>query len=444
MCRPATETLANRIVESITAGDLERVKTLIDEAKEIFGPEYNFKEPFYTNYNIMMHACQEAQPDIVQFLIDFGEEDLVNWTLDSMTPLLVACQSKCDHAQVALVVKVLIDADAVINVSNIYGDTPLIYAVQNGHVEVVRMLVDKKASLFPTNNATGNTALFYAVEANSVEMVKILLKAGASFDVPNNKGYLPHVIAANNGFEDVFALFPKIETDDKYFCVPSRYLSTSHYLDMAPGILEKTDVPAYFYRVAGMLQGMELEFLTGKFAEEKICLSDFLTLTQQEIFNMGIELPFHQRKILLNLFKFHERAWSRKSVYRIDKNRKSIDTFDIYSVMAAYLQHLVVMKCSLMFLEKHVQIYGWKPQLVDENVEKLYNNLCELSHELIWFKCVMEFFVMRQKGTTVDTITKDCVSKIGKCVNNARNHLMKVSIVGAIGVAAAIFMKFKR
>ena len=43
--------------------------------------------------------------------------------------------------------KLLVDKNANIEAKSKYGETPLIYALRNGHNEVVKLLLDKNANI---------------------------------------------------------------------------------------------------------------------------------------------------------------------------------------------------------------------------------------------------------------------------------------------------------
>ena len=70
----------------------------------------------------------------------------------------------------------LLGAGASVDQANNDGDTSLYIASQNGHVEVVRALVEAGASVDQANN-DGRTPLFMASQNGHVEVVKALLEA---------------------------------------------------------------------------------------------------------------------------------------------------------------------------------------------------------------------------------------------------------------------------
>jgi ankyrin repeat protein len=64
------------------------------------------------------------------------------------------------------------------NISNEFGVTPLMSAAHSGNVELVKLLL-KYVRNVNQEDKEGNTALYYAVENNHLEVVKVLHEHGA-------------------------------------------------------------------------------------------------------------------------------------------------------------------------------------------------------------------------------------------------------------------------
>lgn len=67
------------------------------------------------------------------------------------------------------------------------GHSPLHYAAERNHTEMVTFLLDKGANI-EARNAMGNTPLLLAVNFTMTDTVKLLLKRGANINVRNNNG----------------------------------------------------------------------------------------------------------------------------------------------------------------------------------------------------------------------------------------------------------------
>lgn len=90
---------------------------------------------------------------------------------------------------------------------NMAGNTALHMACANGHVEIVKILLDN-SSLLAVNSANneGNTALHWASLNGHEEIVKLLLSKGADADVVNKSGRNALSEAQSRGFEGITIL----------------------------------------------------------------------------------------------------------------------------------------------------------------------------------------------------------------------------------------------
>ena len=91
---------------------------------------------------------------------------------DGVTPLWIAAQQ--GHLEV---MKVLLEKGAVVDAKTNDGFTPLLIAAEYGHLEVVRMLLEKGAN--PNSEALGFTPLRIAEKKGHTDIVILLRKAGA-------------------------------------------------------------------------------------------------------------------------------------------------------------------------------------------------------------------------------------------------------------------------
>ena len=95
----------------------------------------------------------------------------------------------------------LLVSDACVNcVDPTNGNCPIHIASQNGHNEIVKLLIDKKANL-NAKNGKGNTGIHMAVGYDYYDAAKMLIDAGADDKLENDLGF-----PANLGLEGDKAL----------------------------------------------------------------------------------------------------------------------------------------------------------------------------------------------------------------------------------------------
>ncbi len=103
----------------------------------------------------------------------------------------------------------LVASGARVNARDVYRWTPMMRAVDNEHMEVVRLLVDAPGSDLDNQDEGGNTALHYAVATENSDMIKLLLDAGANPGIDNFRQQTPAQLAATLPVADkLVPLFP--------------------------------------------------------------------------------------------------------------------------------------------------------------------------------------------------------------------------------------------
>lgn len=87
-----------------------------------------------------------------------------------------------------------------------------------------------------------------------------------------------------------------------------------------------------------------------KFYEANIGWPEFLTITDERLQQIGIEFPYHRKRILLGLLQFHERPWSNESLPMIKTHTNIVDTFNLLSNC---VKQLIVIEQTIKFIEEH-------------------------------------------------------------------------------------------
>lgn len=68
-----------------------------------------------------------------------------------------------------------------------YGQNPIYYAVNLGHFDACKVLVDN-GSMHDYVDENGETPLFYAIKSNRLSIVEYLISLGCNMQVMNSRG----------------------------------------------------------------------------------------------------------------------------------------------------------------------------------------------------------------------------------------------------------------
>jgi ankyrin repeat protein len=94
---------------------------------------------------------------------------------------------------------------ADINIHSDKGATTLFGACQQGHVDIVKMLLDKQADV-NVQDVEGCTPLLIACYQGHKDIVKILLDKQADVNIQDVNGAMPLNIACHQGHEEISEL----------------------------------------------------------------------------------------------------------------------------------------------------------------------------------------------------------------------------------------------
>ena len=113
------------------------------------------------------------------------------------TPLITAARN--GHVEL---VRVLLEDGANVETVNNFQETALHRATYYGQLEVCRLLLDWGAKVDPLD-ILRDTPLYYAANKGNLSMVKLLVERGADVKLRNNKGQTASDVARINGKENV-------------------------------------------------------------------------------------------------------------------------------------------------------------------------------------------------------------------------------------------------
>ena len=126
--------------------------------------------------DMFLEGCKRNLVQVVRDCLELGVDINRRQRPKNTTPLHTAAANGSIG-----VVKLLIDAKAMIFLEDVEGNTPIHYACRCGHVDIVNALLDAGANI-ECQTRIGETPLFKAVEFGHEKVVDQLLGRGCSKD----------------------------------------------------------------------------------------------------------------------------------------------------------------------------------------------------------------------------------------------------------------------
>lgn len=139
-------------------------------------------------------ACIYGHSELVKLLTLTYKANIDIQDDQRCSPLLYACQN--GHLGM---VKFLINMGASIEVCDRYKNTPLHLACSGKHTEIIELLVYHRRKLVKQNNSQDMTPLHIACQTGDLSIVKYLVNNGANISALTGDYSTPLHIACNNG-----------------------------------------------------------------------------------------------------------------------------------------------------------------------------------------------------------------------------------------------------
>ena len=177
--------MVKEFFRAIEEGNTAKVKRLISEGVSI----HSKIESAFTPLHVAAEYCRY---DIARFLIENGADvnarTVKGWR-GGRTPLHFAARGNC-----VKVAQLLISKGVDVNVEDDDRFIPLHYAAFYGSKEMVVFLISKGANVNAKTDYQKTlfwTPLYFAIEEEHFDIVKILLKNGADLFVKDKRGKTP-------------------------------------------------------------------------------------------------------------------------------------------------------------------------------------------------------------------------------------------------------------
>lgn len=119
-----------------------------------------------------------------------------------------------------------------------------------------------------------------------------------------------------------------------------------------------------------MLHGMRASRVEYKFYQARIGLPELLTITDDRLQQIGIDFPYHRKRILLGLLQLHERPWSKDS---LTIPTVSANIVEIFNTLSSCLKQLIVIETTMKFVDEH-PIFVTTPMSIEAKQQRLVIN----------------------------------------------------------------------
>ena len=206
------EELSKALIRSCLRGHLDVVKWFVEHTPANIN--YNREEWLYTP---LVAACFHDKLNAVKYLVKTCHADVNLHDKRGEAPLTRACRNVSTAVLMYLLCEV---EDLDVNIANINGNTALHLAVwcsknnytqlhqasQKGDITDVLRLVYVRGDEINVQDNLGNTPLHWACESGHKDILETLMLAGADETLLNDEGKTPAQVAESNGYSDMLKL----------------------------------------------------------------------------------------------------------------------------------------------------------------------------------------------------------------------------------------------
>jgi ankyrin repeat protein len=186
---------------AVAKNHVEIVRKLIDRKANVnLSNNNNNNNKDNDNETALMIASKNGNQNIVALLLESDQIDLNIQSRRFGTTALTYAVAE-NHVEIA---RKLINRKANVNLTNNDNETALMIASRNGNQNMVTLLLESDHIDLNTQHAhLGNTALIHAVTENHVEVVKKLINRKANVNLTNNKKETALIIALKSDYQEI-------------------------------------------------------------------------------------------------------------------------------------------------------------------------------------------------------------------------------------------------
>ncbi|CEF71619.1 Sterile alpha motif domain and Ankyrin repeat and Sterile alpha motif/pointed domain and Ankyrin repeat-containing domain and Sterile alpha motif, type 1 domain-containing protein [Strongyloides ratti] len=281
-----------------------------------------------SDYNIEIHTASSTEKEATEMLLkNKANPNATNGT--KWTPLMYAAY--LGHTSIC---ELLIKKGAGLNNQNQKGQTALMLAATCGHDQTVKLLIKENAEV-NKQDCNGQSALHYAVSSSQSSTIEYLLSWGGNPNMVDLYGMTPTLEACSIGHEKILSILMKnkgnplivnkkgengitligdspsllsilkqhgITVNDKKKGVTNIIVNQKNIENETTKQSQKLTIT-----ISEMLKAIKLEKYLPNFERNKIDMTNFFKLTDDEIDEMGIK-AFGPKKKLLNIIQKYQQT----------------------------------------------------------------------------------------------------------------------------------------
>lgn len=294
-----------QLIKACMNGDINVIDQYVQDGNDV-------NKFLHTGWTMLLYGASAVKPNVILELLNLGANP--NLHKDGLTPLMVVCSSNLGDAEQALeCISLLIEMKAEPNATNKNRTTALMLACEFREPQVVAELL-KYVKDVDVRDCDGRTAAFYAVVGNKIENLKLLMKENASTTITDRRDLTIQEIAITKGYENIIELLKIEDCDIENYCQTSKIIS---WIDAFP-TLKKQDENTIDDGISSILNGLGLEQYRLLF--QGMELKKFLSLNDDDLIKLGMDIQFHRKEFLDGLLKFHKKKWTNKSIGVVNKS----------------------------------------------------------------------------------------------------------------------------
>jgi hypothetical protein len=147
----------------------------------------------------------------------------ISFYLKIYTFLSISFAVAAESGHILITGLLLSKATSQLHIKNKFGRTALHLAANNGHYDIVTLLIGQGAQI-SCSDKIGWTPLHYASMKGHLNVTKLLIESGSSTDIETNEGKLPIYYAAQNGHVEVLEYLLEQKYDEDSLIHDNKFL----------------------------------------------------------------------------------------------------------------------------------------------------------------------------------------------------------------------------